>query len=240
MKPDPLGASAPDFCRRGVVVVRLTESGWRFLMLRAYRNWDFPKGLVEMRRRSRSAPPSAKSPKKPSISDLAFTWGQVYFETAPYSRNKVARYYVAQTNSEAVTLPGAARARSPRASRMPLARLRRSAGAVLAARGAGVEVGCAHAGRAAGARRDRLTPVVSTVRYIPAISLPPKAKSGPKAALCLALRKRLSGIRSALRATAAIGQNAHHAEAREHQRSPRPAPAPSRPERARSASPCST
>ena len=31
----------------GVVVVRSTPSGWLFLMLRAYRNWDFPKGGVE-------------------------------------------------------------------------------------------------------------------------------------------------------------------------------------------------
>ena len=31
----------------GVVVVRNVQGSWLFLMLRAYRNWDFPKGLVE-------------------------------------------------------------------------------------------------------------------------------------------------------------------------------------------------
>ena len=30
-----------------MVVVRHTADGWRVLLLRAYRNWDFPKGLVE-------------------------------------------------------------------------------------------------------------------------------------------------------------------------------------------------
>lgn len=88
----------------GVVVVRQTASGWRFLMLRAYRNWDFPKGLVE----SGEDPLSAarrEVTEETLISDLQFTWGDAYVETAPYSRNKVARYYLAQTASEAVTLP---------------------------------------------------------------------------------------------------------------------------------------
>ena len=31
----------------GVIVVRRAPQGWLFLLLRAYRNWDFPKGLVE-------------------------------------------------------------------------------------------------------------------------------------------------------------------------------------------------
>ena len=31
----------------GVVVVRATEPGWRFLLLRAFNHWDFPKGMVE-------------------------------------------------------------------------------------------------------------------------------------------------------------------------------------------------
>ena len=31
----------------GVVVVRNVKGSWLFLMLRAYRNWDFPKGVVE-------------------------------------------------------------------------------------------------------------------------------------------------------------------------------------------------
>jgi bis(5'-nucleosidyl)-tetraphosphatase len=28
-------------------VVRATPPGWRFLLLRAFNHWDFPKGMVE-------------------------------------------------------------------------------------------------------------------------------------------------------------------------------------------------
>ena len=73
-------------------------------MLRAYRNWDFPKGLVE----SAEEPLDAairEVQEETLIEDLQFTWGEVYKETAPYSHKKVARYYIAQTSTEAVTLP---------------------------------------------------------------------------------------------------------------------------------------
>jgi 8-oxo-dGTP pyrophosphatase MutT (NUDIX family) len=103
MKTERSGGTRPHLSA-GVVVVRQTSSGWRFLMLRAYRNWDFPKGLVE----SGEDPLSAarrEVTEETLISDLAFTWGELYTETAPYSRNKVARYYLAETSSEAVTLP---------------------------------------------------------------------------------------------------------------------------------------
>ena len=39
MKPVPRAA--------GAVVFRRSERGIRLLLLRAYKNWDFPKGLVE-------------------------------------------------------------------------------------------------------------------------------------------------------------------------------------------------
>jgi len=31
----------------GMVIFRRFDGDWRCLMLRAYRNWDFPKGLIE-------------------------------------------------------------------------------------------------------------------------------------------------------------------------------------------------
>jgi 8-oxo-dGTP pyrophosphatase MutT (NUDIX family) len=103
MKTERSGGSRPHLSA-GVVVVRQTPAGWRFLMLRAYRNWDFPKGLVEA-----GEDPVAAARREVTeetlISDLFFDWGEVYSETAPYSRNKVARYYIARTETEAVTLP---------------------------------------------------------------------------------------------------------------------------------------
>jgi 8-oxo-dGTP pyrophosphatase MutT (NUDIX family) len=94
----------PPTLSAGVVVVRQAGEGWLFLMLRAYRNWDFPKGLVE----SGEDPLHAarrEVTEETNISDLQFGWGETFYETAPYSRNKVARYYVGQTASETVTLP---------------------------------------------------------------------------------------------------------------------------------------
>jgi bis(5'-nucleosidyl)-tetraphosphatase len=38
---------SPPTLSAGVVVVRRAGDQWLFLMLRAYRNWDFPKGVVE-------------------------------------------------------------------------------------------------------------------------------------------------------------------------------------------------
>ena len=73
-------------------------------MLRAYRNWDFPKGLVENGEDPLMAA-RREVQEETLIEDLNFDWGEAYFETAPYNRNKVARYYLAQTSTEAVTLP---------------------------------------------------------------------------------------------------------------------------------------
>lgn len=73
-------------------------------MLRAYRNWDFPKGLVETGEDPLAAA-RREVQEETMIEDLHFDWGETYFETAPYSRNKIARYYLARTGTEPVTLP---------------------------------------------------------------------------------------------------------------------------------------
>ena len=88
----------------GVVVVRNLKGSWLFLMLRAYRNWDFPKGVVEPAEEPLAAA-IREVQEETLIDDLQFTWGEVYRQTAPYSHKKVARYYIAQTTTEAVTLP---------------------------------------------------------------------------------------------------------------------------------------
>ena len=88
----------------GVVVVRRDNSGWRLLVLRAYRNWDFPKGGLE----PGEAPLDAairETAEEAAISDLAFRWGAGYCETAPYARGKVARYYLAETTQASIILP---------------------------------------------------------------------------------------------------------------------------------------
>jgi len=88
----------------GVVVVRNTTASWRYLLLRAYNHWDFPKGMVESGEQPLAAA-IREVQEESHIADLEFAWGQDYIETAPYSRGKVARYYLAQTKTESVTLP---------------------------------------------------------------------------------------------------------------------------------------
>lgn len=99
----PRGAS-PQRLSAGVVVVRRAEGRWLYLMLRAYRNWDFPKGQIE----AGEAPLAAarrEVAEESDIEELMFKWGEAYVETAPYAGNKVARYYLAETPSERVSLP---------------------------------------------------------------------------------------------------------------------------------------
>jgi bis(5'-nucleosidyl)-tetraphosphatase len=86
-----------------VVVVRTTPQGWRFLLLRAFNHWDFPKGMVETGEEPLAAA-IREVREETLITDLQFVWGEVYTETGPYSRGKVARYYMAQTNTADVTL----------------------------------------------------------------------------------------------------------------------------------------
>jgi bis(5'-nucleosidyl)-tetraphosphatase len=87
----------------GVVVARDCADGVRFLLLRAYRNWDFPKGLVEPGEEPLAAA-VREAHEEADVSDLAFEWGSEFIETEPYARNKIARYYVAKTRSARVTL----------------------------------------------------------------------------------------------------------------------------------------
>ena len=84
--------------------MRHTPAGWLFLMLRAYRNWDFPKGVVDPGEEPLAAA-RREVREETWIGDLRFTWGEVYCETAPYSNNKIARYYLGETHTESVTLP---------------------------------------------------------------------------------------------------------------------------------------
>ena len=87
----------------GAAVVRRIEGGHRYLLLRAYRNWDFPKGVVEPGEDPLDAA-IREVEEETGIRDLAFPWGREYHQTIPYARNKVARYYLALTATAAVSI----------------------------------------------------------------------------------------------------------------------------------------
>jgi 8-oxo-dGTP pyrophosphatase MutT (NUDIX family) len=86
------------------VVVRREGAAWRVLVLRAYRNWDFPKGGLEAGETPLAAA-IRETAEEASITDLVFRWGESYCETAPYRAGKVARYYLAETARRGITLP---------------------------------------------------------------------------------------------------------------------------------------
>lgn len=88
----------------GIVVARALASDYAILLLRAYRNWDFPKGLIE----PGEAPLSAairETNEETGLADLRFRWGFDFVETEPYANGKIARYYLAEIAGLA---PGAA------------------------------------------------------------------------------------------------------------------------------------
>ena len=86
----------------GIVIVRKEEDEWKYLFLRAYRNWDFPKGLVEEAEDPLETA-LRESDEEAGITDLKFSWGQVFTETEPYSGGKkIARYYIAETSQSEV------------------------------------------------------------------------------------------------------------------------------------------
>ncbi len=84
--------------------MRREAEDWRYLLLRAYNYWDFPKGEVE---RGEDPLETAKREVKEEtgIEDLLFSWGDCYTETSPYGRGKIARYYIAETRQSEVELP---------------------------------------------------------------------------------------------------------------------------------------
>jgi len=73
-------------------------------VLRAFRYWDFPKGLVEAGEDPLAAA-MREVAEETTLTGLAFRWGETFHETPPYSGGKVARYYVAESPHGEVALP---------------------------------------------------------------------------------------------------------------------------------------
>lgn len=87
----------------GIVLARQQEDRWLTLLLRAWHNWDFPKGICEEGEQPLDAA-KREVEEESGIAELQFDWGDRCIETGPYSKGKVARYYIARTAQEAVEM----------------------------------------------------------------------------------------------------------------------------------------
>jgi 8-oxo-dGTP pyrophosphatase MutT (NUDIX family) len=99
-----MGVTMAKILSAGVIPARRTAAGWRILVLRAFRNWDFPKGVVGAGEDAKAAA-VRETAEETAISNLDFAFGDGYRETMPYAGGKVARYYLAVTEQEGITLP---------------------------------------------------------------------------------------------------------------------------------------
>ena len=88
----------------GAVIFRRSDKGIRLLVLRAYKNWDFPKGTIEPGEDALAAA-RREVEEETGLAALDYPFGDEFRETVPYANNKVARYYLAQTDTEKIELP---------------------------------------------------------------------------------------------------------------------------------------
>ncbi len=86
------------------MVVRREGGEPRYLLLRVYDYWDFPKGEIGAGEEPLAAA-VREVEEETTLAGLRFPWGEVYRETPPYSGGKVARYYLAESPAGEVRLP---------------------------------------------------------------------------------------------------------------------------------------
>ena len=88
----------------GVVIVRRFDDQYRYLLLRAGNYWDFSKGMVEPGEDPLAAA-IREVAEETTLTHLDFRWGHPFIETEPYGKNKIARYYLAESPEGEVFLP---------------------------------------------------------------------------------------------------------------------------------------
>ena len=94
----------PPTLSAGVVIVRRFNDQHRYLLLRAGAYWDFSKGMVEPGE-DPLAGAIREVEEETTLTGLNFRWGHPFTETEPYGKNKIARYYLAESPQGEVFLP---------------------------------------------------------------------------------------------------------------------------------------
>ena len=85
-------------------MVNVAGAAVEYLLLRAYKNWDFPKGLVEPGEQPLDAA-LREVREETTLTNLAFDWGTEFIDTGPYNKGKISRYYIARSLETRVHLP---------------------------------------------------------------------------------------------------------------------------------------
>lgn len=92
----------------GIVIVRPYYDEYQYLLLRAFTNWDFPKGRKEVGE-SDLETAIRETEEESAVPEYAleFKWGKDFYETEPYRKrkDKIAKYFIAQTNFDEIYLP---------------------------------------------------------------------------------------------------------------------------------------
>jgi len=88
----------------GIVVVYRVNDQWQVLLLRAYRHWDFPKGLIEPGETPLVAA-RRETTEETGLTGLDFHWGTDSIETEMYGDHKIATFFLAVSPTPDVELP---------------------------------------------------------------------------------------------------------------------------------------
>lgn len=79
----------------GLIPVRKNDGDWEFLLLRCFKYWDFPKGELEPGEEPLTVA-LRELQEETSLTQVELNWGEIFLETQPYSRGKIARYYLGE------------------------------------------------------------------------------------------------------------------------------------------------
>jgi 8-oxo-dGTP pyrophosphatase MutT (NUDIX family) len=89
----------------GVIPVAFEQDGSPLLLvLRAYQNWDFPKGGADDGETPLNAA-KREMIEETGIQEIQLRWGEFSMDTEIYSGGKVATYYIASVEKQEITLP---------------------------------------------------------------------------------------------------------------------------------------
>lgn len=95
-----MGAMRAANLSAGAVPFRInSKKQYEFLLLRAFKNWDFPKGMVEKDEDPWKAA-LREVEEETGLTVFTFPVDQKFIETEPYGKNKVARYYLVKVEDK--------------------------------------------------------------------------------------------------------------------------------------------